>query len=317
LTSYSSFRLSTLHALLNTQFGLQADELLYLKRGFNDTYRVSCNNQFSILRVYRAGRRSLEEIRAEVKLLLYLNKNGAAVSVPLPGLNDVYVHPIPAPEGMRYAVLFSFAPGESIRKPSISQCSQSGRALARIHQLGMESDAGKMSWNYTPADLFVQVRQAVSDTLQAYPESMAWLDRFEQVFLEQTKSLTLSSGICHGDIQPENFYFSSEAVTFIDFDFAGPGPLLYDLGAYTWYDHKGKTKEMREAFYEGYSSILPLSPEELNLIPLFGALRGFFLMGMWVAFMDGDSNPIWGAEQVHAFVGKLTAWVNDTCRLRV
>ena len=40
-------------------------------------------------------------------------------------------------------------------------------------------------------------------------------------------------GICHGDLQPENFLFQEhERVSFIDFDFSGQGPLIYDLGAY-------------------------------------------------------------------------------------
>jgi len=291
-------------------------EIVYLKRGFNDTYQIKSRETKFILRIYRTGRRSLESIRSEIKLLLYLNKNGQAVSVPISGKEDVYVHPIPSPEGIRYAVLFSYAEGVVCRKPDVLQCREAGVSLGSIHQLLQSYDPGPLTWDYSCSGLFDYVRSSVDHSLAAYPEDLRFLDLLRKQTEERLGGIKLRSGICHGDLQSENFYFQDAGkVCFIDFDFAGRGPLLYDLGAYTWYDHQGKTPEMLQSFYEGYKSIIPLSKEERELIALFGALRALFLMGMWNRFNDGQTNPVWPAEQVSAFVQKLKKWAVSECRM--
>jgi Ser/Thr protein kinase RdoA (MazF antagonist) len=299
-------------ALLKESYGMEHPEVIYLKRGFNDTYKITADGQYYILRIYRTGRRSEEDIHAEVKLLLYLGRNGSVVSVPLPGKEDVYVHPLSAPEGMRYAVLFSFATGEVRRKPSVNQCRQAGEALGQIHHLLLPLDPGPLAWNYEPAALFAYVRSSVNHTLRDFSEELHVLDALEEDITKRLCGQELKRGICHGDPQAENFYYQEEdKVCFIDFDFTGRGPLLYDLGAYTWYDHQGKTRDMLQAFYDGYGNVLPLSKEEVELIPLFGAMRALFLMGMWNRFNDGHSNPVWPAEQIAAFVGKVKRWVES------
>jgi Ser/Thr protein kinase RdoA (MazF antagonist) len=310
-SAYSTFHPEALVSLLVSSFGIKNPEIVYLKRGFNDTYQVKSGTGKFILRVYRTGRRSLESIRSEIKLLLYLNENGQPVSIPLPGKEDVFVHPLPSPEGMRYAVLFSYALGTVCRKPDLRQCRDVGISLGTMHELFRSYDPGKLTWDYAPSSLFDYVRSSVEKALSAYPDDLRFLDLFRKQTEARLDGVKLKSGICHGDLQSENFYFQdSGEVCFIDFDFAGRGPLLYDLGAYTWYDHQGKTPSMLQAFYEGYDHVIPLSQDERDLIPLFGALRALFLMGMWNRFNDGATNPVWPAEQVSAFVSKVKDWVN-------
>jgi Ser/Thr protein kinase RdoA (MazF antagonist) len=215
---------------------------------------------------------------------------------------------------MRYAVLFSFVEGEAIRKPSAEQCRLAGEAIGIIHQSLSSFEPGSMTWNYQPDAVFRFVRASVDPVLKAFPEDLLWLSNLEESFGKRLSGIALRGGICHGDLQPENFHFlTGNKVSFIDFDFSGYGPLLFDLGAYTWYDHRGKTREMLQAFYEGYSSVIPLTADESALIPWFGALRALFLMGMWNAFMDGDANPVWPADQIHAFIGKLKKWMKEEC----
>jgi Ser/Thr protein kinase RdoA (MazF antagonist) len=312
--SYSTLRLAALQTLLDEKYGMTSASLTFLKRGFNDTYLVNTSGDRYILRVYRTGRRSLEEIRSEVKVLLFLGKQNIFVSIPLADANDVFVQPLPSAEGMRYAVLFSFVEGEAIRKPTIDQCHLAGEAIAKIHHSLSSFEPGPMTWNYQPDAVFRFVRASVDSVLAAFPDDLLWLDSLEESFRKRLSGIVLRNGICHGDLQPENFHFlPGSNVSFIDFDFSGYGPLLFDLGAYTWYDHRGKSREMLQAFYKGYGSVIPLSDQETALIPWFGALRALFLMGMWNAFMDGDANPVWPADQIHAFIGKLKKWMKEEC----
>lgn len=318
LISYSTFSKGFLEEYLSQHHGLKGISLRFLKRGFNDTYFVESLSGKFILRIYRHGRRTLEEIRAEVKLLLFLGQQGLPVSLPIPDQEAVFIHAFPAPEGIRHAVLFTFSEGKSLRKPSVSQCREIGTALGHIHHAALQYDPGSLTWTYHPSSVFQLVRTAVSEKLKSFPEEMIYLDKLEQAVSKHLKGIELKTGICHGDLQPENFLFESgRGITFIDFDFAGKGPLLYDLGAYTWYDHQGKTNAMLHAFYEGYAQVAGLTQPERELIPLFGALRALFLMGMWNQFMDGDSNPEWKPEQIVNFIVKLRKWVEERCRISV
>jgi Ser/Thr protein kinase RdoA (MazF antagonist) len=318
MIAYSTLQIAFLTSLLQEQYGMPHEKVsvMFLKRGFNDTYKVTAGKDKFILRVYRFKRRSLQEIQSELDVLLFLHKNGIPISIPLPDKYNRLIQKIETPEGARAAVLFSYVSGESLRKPSVLQCRQAGEALGAIHKTLTAFDGGPLSWEYQPTKIFTYVRQAVNDTLHNFPDDLVYLDRLEELIDKRLSGVILKQGICHGDLQPENFLFLENGpVSFIDFDFSGHGPLLYDLGAYTWYDHQGKTKEMLQSFFTGYSGIVPLTDEEKDLIPLFGSLRALFLMGMWTRFMDGESNPVWPAEQVSSFVKKLKKWTDRECRL--
>jgi len=80
-------------------------------RGINDTYKVKSNTESYILRIYRKDWRTLSEINFEVDALNYLHDKGANVSYPVKRLDDEYVTALITPEGLRYALVTSFAEG--------------------------------------------------------------------------------------------------------------------------------------------------------------------------------------------------------------
>ncbi len=76
-----------------------------LNIGLNDTYLLTGNGgERHILRVYRSGWRTLENIRYEIDVLCHLYRKGVQVSIPLPRKNGNYVNSVEAPEGTRYIV---------------------------------------------------------------------------------------------------------------------------------------------------------------------------------------------------------------------
>jgi Ser/Thr protein kinase RdoA (MazF antagonist) len=66
------------------------DECLLLNPGLNDTYLLRGAGQRYILRVYRAGWRTLADILYEMDMLLHLHHKGAPVAYPLP-MKDGYL----------------------------------------------------------------------------------------------------------------------------------------------------------------------------------------------------------------------------------
>ena len=81
------------------------------RRGMNDTYRLQAGARRSLVRVYRAGRRSDADIGYELDLLRWLARAGIAVAQPLTARDGETVHHIAAPEGVRPAVHFAYASG--------------------------------------------------------------------------------------------------------------------------------------------------------------------------------------------------------------
>ena len=124
----------------------------------------------------------------------------------------------------------------------------------------------------------------------------------------------MASGICHGDLQAENFHIENEnKFTFFDFDFFGTGYLAYDIGVFIWYDHKNKPKEIINSFLKGYQEQRPLSATEIKLLPYFSTLRALFQMTVYCKLNDGHHLPLWPAQEVANFIKKVEKWhTNNT-----
>ena len=104
----------------------------FLSLGVNDTYRVDAGSSTYYLRVYRFGWRTQVEIRAELDMLTYLHRRHLPVSYPIKRKDGRYLNRIAVPEGMRYAALFSNAPGKQMNM-NIKQSGSYGELVAQIH----------------------------------------------------------------------------------------------------------------------------------------------------------------------------------------
>ncbi len=316
-TEYSTLSTKALLDLIKIQYAniISSHNITFLKRGFNDTYLLSTKENSStkfIFRVYKHNWRSLETIETELKLLNYLNANDVSVSYPIEDLQNNHIQKINAPEGIRYAVLFSFAEGRSIKKLSAEQAYLLGTQTGKIHHLLLNQNFGITANDYHIEKQFETALTILKPVLINHPEQYNYLQalykEFLQVFNDTTKE-QLQSGICHGDLQSENFHITDDnRFTFFDFDFFGTGYLTYDIGVFKWYDHKNKTPEIMNAFLKGYQTQHALSETEIKLIPYFSTLRALFQMTLYCKLSDGKLLPIWPAEQVAEFVKKINKW---------
>jgi Ser/Thr protein kinase RdoA (MazF antagonist) len=108
-------------------------EVRFLHFGLNDTYLVRTQKlEKFILRVYRHGWRSGSDVAYELDVLIHLRQKGVSVSVPIPQNDGQLMRELLPPEGVRFMVLFSFAPGQTINYDEF-QSSAYGRAVAQTH----------------------------------------------------------------------------------------------------------------------------------------------------------------------------------------
>lgn len=106
-----------------------------LKTGMNHTYLLTQGDQSAVLRVYTYNWRTRAEIEAELALLTHLHAQGVRVSYPLPDETGALIQELVAPEGTRYAVLFSFAPGGKVRFLTPTACTAIGSLMGQLHHL--------------------------------------------------------------------------------------------------------------------------------------------------------------------------------------
>lgn len=79
------------------------------KRGLNDTYLVETERE-------RYTWRTKEEIDFELELLTFLHEQQQPVAYSLKREDGSFTTEIAAPEGKRYAAVFSYAPGRAVNE---------------------------------------------------------------------------------------------------------------------------------------------------------------------------------------------------------
>ncbi len=313
---YSSLSTAALLDLVKANYTISSiASISFIKRGFNDTYLVTAGENKWVLRVYKHNWRKREDIEAEVTLLLYLKENNVSVSVPIISTQNTTIHAVEAPEGIRYCVLFSYAAGDRVKKLSVEQARLLGIETARMHLLTKDKVLKAVPHDYTIANQFALITAQLRTLLVAYPKQLAVVLELEQLFIEKEKQNStegIGVGICHGDLQSENFHLSIEnEFTFFDFDFFGKGYLIYDIGVFMWYDHKNKPAAIMNAFLEGYESIRPLSQTERDFIPWLSTLRALFQITLYCKISDGKQLPLWPTQQIAEFIDKVEKWQNE------
>jgi Ser/Thr protein kinase RdoA (MazF antagonist) len=258
----------------------------YLFRGLNDNYLVQTTDAKYILRVYRYNWRDRRDIESELELLLYLHSKGIGVSIPIADLSGNLIQEIPAPEGLRHAVLFSFAKGNSpFSEISMEQSSMAGRELARIHLLTENMRLKNNRCHLDIVSLLYESFHAIRPFIEDRSKDLKDLEeiiqklktRFESVSLEK-----LSYGICHGDLYPGNYHLAGEGeITFFDFDACCCSWFVFDVASfcYTTSQFYENADLVNQAFIDGYQEIRKLSGEEISLIPYFGAVRNIWVLG--------------------------------------
>lgn len=286
-----------------------------LRTGINHTYLCTDADQRAVLRVYSYDWRTRAEIEAELTLLTDLHAQGLRVSYPLADRTGALVQELAAPEGTRYAVLFSFAEGGKVRFLTPSACATIGSLMGRLHQL----TAGQLlaRTTYTPEVLLTQAYAAAQTffadelpEMQYLRETSAWLAR---TFAEAGPAVA-PAGAVHLDIWYDNMAITpQDEITLFDFDFCGNGPAVLDVAYFCkqlfHIEADAQQYETKAAhFLTGYTRVRDLSAEERRLLPAAGAAVWLFYLGVQVQRFDW-SNIFLSANYLKMYVGRMQAWL--------
>lgn len=294
-----------------------------IKAGINDTYLVTDNLERFVFRVYSLNWRTRTEIEEEIKLLSELRKNNILVSYPLPDKGDNFIQILNAPEGDRFAVLFSFAKGNKMHIISKETHFEIGQIMARIHKITDNLELNRI--HYTPEIILIDSLKKVSDFLPADTEEMDFMVSAQKYLLNEFQNADIAKirqGIVHLDIWFDNLNITEEnEVTIFDFDFCGNSWLCLDIAYYILQLHNIEKYEAKEyqpkvdSFIKGYESITPMSDEERRLIPMLGVSLYFFYLGVQCQRYDNWSNSFLSENYLKRFINGLVKRYYDIYKL--
>jgi Ser/Thr protein kinase RdoA (MazF antagonist) len=288
--TYSTLCPIALSSVISEKYGIGNVQCKFLVRGVGDTYVVESFESRFIFRVYRSSHRSLPQIKEEVTLLLALKKANVSVSYPISGISGETILKLEAAEGERYAVLFSYAPGHTVKLLNDNQLRSLGNEMAHFHNVSSQISLGGSRWNFDLKTTLLDPLKVLKPAFAEDPEGYNWLQStVNQVEkkLAATDIAGFSKGYCHFDFLPKNFHFENESVTFFDFDFMGYGWLVNDimsfwqhltLDVYTGRMTQNAADEAYRLFLEAYREHRPVSEEELSMVP-------YLAIGFWLFYM--------------------------------
>lgn len=302
---------------IKTKYKLTEDFNCKLFRtGINHTYFISSNETKFVFRVYCYKWRTKIEIEEELELLNLLKKNSLSVSYPITDINGNFIQEINAPEGIRYAVLFSFAKGDKIRFMSSETCYSIGNLLAKIHNVTENKKIDRVHYNTEILlnESYNHLKSFFSEEL----DEMKFLKKIGKKIskkIDESNLLENKNGIVHLDIWYDNLSVNNEnEITIFDFDNCGNGLLILDVGYFCKQlffieSDKNEYELKTKNFLNGYQKIRNLSENEIELIPEVGASIFVFYLGVQAQRFDW-SNIFLTENYLKMFVGRIRNWID-------
>jgi Ser/Thr protein kinase RdoA (MazF antagonist) len=265
----------------------QVTECKLLTMGMNDTYFLKTVQDKYVLRIYHRNWRTESDVSYEIDALLYLASKNVPVSKPLQRRDGARCAPIAAPEGSRYSVLFTYAPGVGIayEKNEEEFAFLYGKSVAQIHTESKAFSSQHKRIELSLVSLLNNPLKEIEPLLSHRPEDWTYLVELTQRLIEHIEKLDLTNnlerGFCHGDFHGWNAHIDErQTLTFFDFDFCGVGWRAYDIATFIWGARlRGKQRTRSTHFIRGYTEVRSLKESELLAIPFFVAIRQIWLEG--------------------------------------
>jgi Ser/Thr protein kinase RdoA (MazF antagonist) len=282
----------------------------FWSRSINDTYLIRAGETTFFLRVSPAGWRSYEHLSAEIELLHFLRRHSFSIPEPIRQKDGAYIQTLHAPEGLRYAVVFSLAPGSSPAPITEEYSYRYGQAIAQLHTLTNTYPQDGAHHRFGLEDMLDEPLARLKPLFIEHQDDFVYLSALSNRLKQTVSTLPQTApyyGICHGDVHSGNIHFDpQQAWTLIDFEYAGYGWRVMDISNFilvqvNQFGTKAETSAIRAAFLDGYQSVRRLSEMELAVIPAFVLVRQMWLLGITARL-----SPNLGLEIVQR-------WIFDYC----
>ncbi len=231
-----------------------------------------------IVKFYRPGRWTLEQILEEHSFLKELEESEIPVIAPMALENGVTVRET---KGIYYT-LWPVQKGRLVEEIGEENLPILGRLLARIHNIG----ESKLSSHRIHLNLenfgqiplqFLKDKEILPKSLHTRYETAA--KKIFQIYTETSRSVPMHR--IHGDCHKGNLIYTGEGFCFIDFDDFVTGPAIQDFWMLLPFGDKRAEYE-RELFLEGYREFRDFSSSWFDLVEPLRGLR-YIHYSAWIA----------------------------------
>jgi homoserine kinase type II len=248
----------------------------------NSNYRVDLvgrNNNSLLLKI--SNDKNRQELQHEQDILNLLKEHNYPFSLaPLKTISGELVYNFEHLHG----VLFPFVEGE-ILAPNKQVCEQIGSSLGQLHALASKfnhqsirphNNVGFDHYDITPKhETMLKIEGLYSQCRELLPSDPS----------EFYHLLNQRQGLIHGDLYYDNVLFQNgKLLTLLDFEQAGIGPQLLDIGISISGScisaQKELDRELIESYLLGYQKFYPLSKNELKYIDE-SIILGLISIALW------------------------------------
>ena len=250
-------RLRTVAAAALERYDLRVQNLRLITNEFNAVFRVDSDDHAYVLRVNLPNRRSLAEIKAEMRWLSALaTETTVGVPSPVPATGGDLVVSVSAPgiPEPRHCVLFGWIGGIDLAaRLTEANITELGALTAQLHQhaLSFDPPAGLRRWdNPFPLD---DHHVLLDDGIVSPSDRatfVAALGRIEAVLARLSDE---PPRMIHGDLHQDNVRVANGRLFAIDFDDSLLGHPVQDIGVTFWnLQEEPNYEALRHAFRRGY-----------------------------------------------------------------
>lgn len=252
----------------------------------NSNFKVELADKKILLKI--SDDKGEADLLAEIKLLGFLKSQNFPYSIyPLERPNgEVIYHYLD-----KVGLLFNFIEGY-IPDPSEETCQKIGASLSKLHKLKpVVTLRSYESVGYGPKKIlkYLEQKSCPKDFITTFQETFP--DNLERFF-----STHFEEGFIHGDLYYDNTLFiDSDLRAVLDFEQAGLGPFILDLGisiSGTCLIEGKISKKLMKSFISGYESNRKLAKEEKTFLNE-AVLIGLFSISLWriKRFKEGTLDP--------------------------
>ena len=258
-------------------------ECVLLRSWINEVYRVQTSHGQFILKVFRHGWHTPDEVAYEVELMQHLASCNLRVQPPMQTRSG-NIQLLPAPEGQRPVVLYPMLLGRPPLPPSEAIYHRVGHAIAQMHH-ALDSfvptyPRRALDVHYLAQEPLSWLRPHFTDRQADWNFLVALVERV-QIRLEALQQTgDLSWGPIHGDATLDNMLITDDdQIGIYDFDQSGPGWRAYELQGVFYWSQEIERPSFWLSLIAGYNSVLPLSDADIAAMPCFPVLNKLWCMG--------------------------------------
>lgn len=251
---------------LLSQYGLQLISYKPANSGIENTTLFAATDKGGVvIRIYRSGKKSLEQIYDELHFMHHLSKNGIPVPRVLHNHQQQLVSTITSQGQTWQTIVMQKIDGKHASSYSTKMIENLAITQANIHELAD---------SFTGSSHLTHVKNLKDDTFINQINLNSVRDTRLKHFLSRAKDYSLkldpalATGACHLDYDKDNVLFLGNNIqAVLDFDDLQIAPYIVCLG-YALRDVYYSTKKISSvlAYLDAYQNIRPLSEKELDYI---------------------------------------------------